>query len=150
MTPPAARVALFAAGLAAVASLPVLGRAMRSDGGERCSFNGIPIRPSTRVRQREAGGSVRTFCCVDCARRWIAAEGGPPGEILVTDETTGAEVDAGGAWFVLSPVTAFAPCACHVHVFAAEGDARRHARDFGGRVLEGASRPLGPRGGIGR
>jgi len=145
-----ARVALFAAGLAAVASLPVIGRTLRSGGGERCAYNGVPVRSATKVRVREAGGRVRAFCCVDCARRWFAAEGGPSGEIFVTDEATGTEVGAADAWFVTSRVTAFAPCACHVHVFASAEDARRHAKDYDGTLLEGASRPLAPRAGGGR
>ncbi len=147
MTSSGVRAALFAAGLAAVASLPWIGRALRADGEERCAFNGVRIRAATRVRLLEAGGRSRTFCCVDCARRWLAAGGRPPREILVTDETTGSEVGSGKAWFVSSRVPAFAVCGSYVHAFAREEDARRHAAAFGGRVLEGVDRPLQAGGG---
>jgi hypothetical protein len=146
----AVRAVFFLGGLVAVASLPLVGRALRSDGGERCAFNGVTIRAATRVRVVEAGGRERLFCCVDCARRWLAAAGSRPAEILATDETTGLEVRAGDAWFVSSRVPAFAVCGSHVHVFAHEADARRHAEAFGGRVLEGADRPLRTGEGAGR
>lgn len=133
---------LFAAGLAAVATLPVLGRALRSGGEERCSWNGVRIAAATRVTVRVPGGGHRVLCCVDCARRWIAASGIRPERVFVTDELTGFEIPAGEAWFVESRVVAFPVCGSHIHVFARENDARGHARDFGGVVLEGEGRPL--------
>lgn len=147
---PAVRAMIFLGGLAAVASLPLVGRMLRSDGGERCAFNGVAIRAATRVRVVDAGGRERPFCCVDCARRWLAAAGDPPAEVFVTDETTGAEVRAGDAWFVVSRVPSFPVCGCLVHVFAREADARRHADAFGGRILDGRERPLAAGKGAGR
>jgi hypothetical protein len=136
------RVALFLGGLAAVAALPILGRAIRGDGEGRCAYDGVRVTAPTRVRIEERGGRERLLCCVDCARKWLAAAEERPERILVTDESTGAEIAAGDAWYVESRVVAFPICACRIHVFAREADARDHARDFGGVVLEGEERPI--------
>jgi len=139
-----ARAAMFLGGILAVSSLPILGRALRAGGEPRCALDGVRIDASRRVRISGATGGERLLCCVDCARRWLTRAGGAPRMIFVTDEATGAEVPAGKAWFVESRVLAFAVCGCRVHSFAREADARRHAEDFGGFVLEGDRRPLRP------
>lgn len=142
MTGRGARIALFLGGLAAVAALPVAGRALRGGGEGRCAYDGVRVTPPTRVRVASRDGRERLLCCVDCARKWLAAEKERPERILVTDETTGAEIPAGDAWYVESRVVAFPICGSHIHVFAREAGARGHARDFGGVVLEGEARPL--------
>ena len=139
-----ARAAIFLGGILAAAALPLLGRAIRSGGEPRCPFNGVGIDPARAVRITGSDGRERTLCCVDCARRWLAREGGTPRGILVVDETKGGQVPAGKAWFVESRVLAFPVCGCRIHAFAREADARRHAEDFGGIVLEGDHRPLHP------
>lgn len=138
----ARRAGLFVLALLVVALLPLLGRALRSGGAERCAFDGVRVPAATRVRVLEGGGGERPFCCVDCARRWIARTEARPRAVLATDEDSGREVDAADAWFVESPVPALAVTGCYVHVFATEAAARRHAADFRGRVLEGAERPF--------
>lgn len=145
MTRGAARAALFAAGLAAVAVLPVLGRAWRSGGEPRCALDGVVLDASRRVRVVDADGADRLLCCVACGDRWLAAEAKAPRAAFVADEATGVDVPAEEAWFVRSRVPAFPVCACYVHAFAREADARRHAEAFGGVVLEG--KVLGTEGG---
>lgn len=136
---------LFVAGILAAAALPLLGRALRGDGEPRCALDGVRLDPARQVRIVDSRGSARLLDCVDCARRWLAASGDRPREVLVTDGATGAEVPAGKAWFVESRVLAFPACGSRIHAFALEADARRHAEDFGGFVLEGRRRPLGPK-----
>ena len=140
----AARAALFVAGVAAVAVLPILGRAWRSGGEPRCALDGVVLDASRRVRVVDADGADRLLCCIACGDRWLAAAGGagPPRAAFVADEATGVEVRAEEAWFVRSRVPAFPVCACFVHAFARETDARLHAEAFGGVVLEGNARPL--------
>ena len=146
MTRPA-RAVLFVGGLLVCAALPVVGRELRSGGRERCALDGVAVPAATRVRVVDESGLDRPFCCVDCARRWLANRGGRPRGIFATDETTGAEVPAGEAWFVESRVPAFAVCGCNVHTFAREADALRHAEAFGGRILAGDEGPLRPKEG---
>jgi len=137
-----ARASLFVGGILAAAALPLLGRAVRSGGEARCAFNGVRIDPARAVRITDTEGRERTLCCVDCARRWLERAGGAPRGILVPDEATGMPVPAGKAWFVESRVLAFPVCGCRIHAFAREADARRHAEEFGGLVLEGDRRPF--------
>jgi hypothetical protein len=139
------RVVVFVAGVLAVAALPFVGRAVRGDRADRCALDGVVLDPSVAVRFVETDGRTRRFCCVDCAGRWLDRSAAAPHEILVTDETSRAEVAADEAWFVRSRVVAFAPTGTHVHVFAREADARRHAETYGGTVLEGDERPLSRR-----
>jgi hypothetical protein len=142
VTTPLARRALFLGGLAAVAALPLLGRALRAGGTERCALDGVRIGGPTVVRVVDATGRLRSLCCVDCAARWLRTLDGPPREVRVIDEATGAEVPEREAWFVESRILSFPVCASRVHVFSREEDARRHAADFRGRILEGERRPL--------
>ena len=142
MTRGATRAALFAGGLAAVAALPLVGRAWRSGGEPRCALDGVALDASRRVRVVEDGGAERLLCCVACGDRWLAAAAEPVRAAFVADEATGAEVPAGEAWFVRSRVAAFPVCACFVHAFAREEDARRHAAAYGGEILDGKARPL--------
>ncbi len=136
--------ALFVAGILAAAALPLLGRSLRGEGEPRCALDGVRLDPARRVRIFESGGRERLLDCVDCARRWLERTGDRPREVVVVDESTGAAVPAGKAWFVESRVLAFPVCGSRIHAFALEADARRHAEDFGGFVLEGRRRPLGP------
>ena len=65
-----------------------------------------------------------------------------PLQVLVTDETSGAEVDAAAAWFVRSLVTTTAHTRNRIHAFQAQADAERRAATAHGRVLVGSERPF--------
>jgi len=142
MTVASRKVWTYVAGLAIAAALPIAAGALRGDRGERCDLDGVTIEPTWRVRFVDDGGRERRFCCVDCARRWIDRSHDVPDRIAVTDEATGAEIDAEDAWFVRSSVVSFATSGSHLHVFAREADARRHAEAFRGAVLAGKERPF--------
>lgn len=70
---------------------------------------------------------------MDCVKRWLERSGERPARILLTDESTGREIDAAEAHLVESRVPAFAPAGCYIHVFASREEAERHAGAFGGR-----------------
>ena len=142
MTDRRLRAALFAGGLLLVAALPVLGRSLRSGGADRCAMDGVVVAGRARVRVADADGRERIFCCVECAGRWTVARGSAARSVLVTDDVSGGTVAAGDAWFVRSRIPVAGAPGSRVHCFAAEADALRHARDFGGVVLEGPARPF--------
>ena len=129
----------FLAGLLVVAALPVLGRWLRT-AGERCAWDGIRIDARTRARLTTPEGA-EAFCCVSCLVRRLARAPVPSATARVTDETSGTEVDAVGAWFVRSAVVTVPANGNRVHAFATEEDARRHAAAFHGTVLPGPGLP---------
>lgn len=137
------RVVPAALALACVAALPLLADSLRR-GAERCAFDGVRIAapPDARVILRD--GTVRAFCCVRCADRWVAVHHAPA-VVRVTDGPTGGEIDAASAWFVRSLATWGGGAPDSIRAFARRGDAERHVRAYGGRLLQGADRPFGAR-----
>jgi len=136
-------VVAFAAGLALVCALPFALRPLRVDGADRCALDGVVIdaRYAVRVLDETSGESHR-FCCPMCAETWIARDPSVRRQAFVTDESSGAEVDARDAWFVRSRVVAVPATDSRVHSFAKEAAAGRHAEEFRGTLLEGDERPL--------
>lgn len=134
----AAATLLFVAGVAAAGAAPTIAHAIRGDRGDRCDLDGARIDLSARVRIADAISGSHEFCCVHCAERWMESSGRVPGEILVTDETSGNEVDARVAWFVWMR----APGESGIRAFADEQEARRHAAAFGSTVLTADERPF--------
>ena len=99
------------------------------------------VDPRYRARCVEADGREAAYCCVPCLRSGLARLAAPPRRVLVTDETSGAEVDAGAAWFVDSVIVTSAATGNTTHAFASEAEARRHAAAFRGTVLAGPGLP---------
>lgn len=138
-----ARAALFfAAGLAATAALPFAARALRGPPGPRCASDGVPLAGAPVVRVTGEGGAESAFCCVGCAEAWLRATPGAPARVTVTDAATGAEVDAGSAWFVRSSVVAQPATGDRIHAFAKKEDAIQHAESYRGTVLSGKESPF--------
>jgi hypothetical protein len=125
----------FVGGLLLVATLPLLGRWARSGQGERCSWDGVSVETRYRARIVDAEGEQESLCCLCCLDARLAALRVPARRVLVTDETTGAEVEAEAGWYVDSAVTTNRSTQCRVHVFASEDDAKRHAATFHGTVV---------------
>ncbi len=138
----ALRTALFLGGIALAAALPGIGRAVRARGAERCALDGVLAAGPSLVRVIAGDGSGRAFCCVECARTWLARAGADVERVQVTDEATGGEVAADEAWFVESRVPVAGRAGSFVHAFSTEAAARRHAEEYGGRVLAGPWRPF--------
>lgn len=130
------------AGLIIIAALPFAAHWMRRGAGERCAWDGLPIESIYRVRIVERPGIAYTFCCVQCAERWLERRDTKPLEILVTDEASGGEIDASRASFVRSGVATNTITGNRVHVFRTAADAMKHAEAARGRRLTGAERPF--------
>ena len=126
--------------LAAV-GLPVAGYFLRQSGPDRCAFDGERIEASYRVRIAAEDGQ-KLFCCVGCASRWLKRSPASPDCIFVTDEIGGDELPAAEAIFVRSTIYTRPSTRDRIHVFRETEDAERHAREFRGRVLTAAARPL--------
>lgn len=122
--------------LAAVVSV-----SLKKSGGEKCALDGLRIEPIYQVDIATSDGETQKFCCIDCARKWLAANKGKISAVTVTDEITGKKVDASIAWFVESSVVTNPSTGNRIHVFAEKEDAARHAREFGGTVIDN---PLAP------
>jgi len=134
------RLRLRVVALAGLAALPVVGDGLRRGAGN-CAMDGVAIATPSCVRVVDADGSLRLFCCVRCADRWVGLNGAPR-SILVIDGPTGGQIDAGSAWFVRSPATWGDGAPDGIRAFARRSDAERHVRAYGGRMLEGAARPF--------
>jgi hypothetical protein len=141
MTGGKSSLALLAAGVALVVGLPLAARWLRTRDSGRCALDGLKVEALYQVRVVDAGGASRRFCCVRCAERWLAL-GREAAAVYITDEATGDEVEAGSAWFVVSPVATNPITRNRVHAFRDRADAEAHARDFHGLVLSPADRPL--------
>lgn len=127
--------------LGIVIGLPIAGRSLRRVRTDRCDFDGDLIMPIYQVRVVDAQSAEHRFCCVLCAEQWIERAVGPL-EVFVTDETTGRELPAERAVFVRSNVVTQPSTGNRIHAFADRGQAARHAREAGGKVLSPAERPL--------
>jgi hypothetical protein len=125
-----------------LALLPVLGYWARRDPRPTCAHNGCKIEPLYRVRVIDADGRDRAFCCIGCAQAWLRRQSQPPRNIRVTDENSGAEVDAAAATFVRSLVVTNRITGNRIHAFANRSDAESHAQSLGGRILDAAEKPF--------
>jgi hypothetical protein len=144
MKVPTSRSLLLVAGLLVVVGLPLAGTWARRRPGDRCEFDGLPVEPRYRVRVADRAGGSHTFCCVRCAGLWLQRQGESPAAVRVTDEASGAEIDAAKAFFVRSTVVTDAITGNRVHVFGGRADAEEHARAYAGRALTGGERPFAP------
>jgi hypothetical protein len=142
MTSLRSRLLLFLAGLLVVVGLPLAGWWGRRGAAPRCELDGLTIEPLYRVRVVDRAGASHRFCCVRCAARWLGRQGDRPRAVYVTDEASGAEVDAGSAFFVRSAVVTNAVTRNRVHAFRDRAAAEEHARAYGGETLTGVQRPF--------
>jgi len=130
------------AALACIAALPVLADAMRR-AANGCALDGVAVDRASAARVAGLDGRARSFCSVRCAERWTARNGA--GSVRVIDAPSGREIDARSAWFVRSAAAWGDGARDSIRAFARRGDAERHVRAYGGRLLEGAERPFGTR-----
>jgi hypothetical protein len=121
---------------------PLIAHGLRDHAGPGCASDGVPLEGAPRVRIADADGTARTFCSIGCAVRWLRVCGRPATSVEVTDEVSGALVDAATAFFVRSPVIAQPATGDRMHAFRNEADARRHIEAHGGRLLTGKGRPF--------
>src|SRR5271166_2304446 len=89
-------------GLVVVLGLPLAGYWSRRRADPGCALDGTKINPDYRVEITDAEGRTCSFCCISCAQMWLQRQTAPVRAITVTDEPSGAPVDAGSAYFVRS------------------------------------------------
>jgi hypothetical protein len=136
------RLLLVLAALLSVVGVPLAGKWLRRRAEPRCGLDGLAIERLYRVRVVDRAGEDHHFCCVRCARLWLARQGDSPAAVFVTDEAGGAEIDSRAAYFVESGVVTNPVTGNRTHVFGKLADAEEHVRVFGGWPLSGAERPF--------
>ncbi len=104
--------------------------------GRRCEMDGQALSPTLRVDLKLADGVTHSFCSIECARRWLAAQKQPVKEALVRDALNGDPLDAYVAVFVESPIVTNRANGNHIHAFRARTDAMDHIRRFGGHEID--------------
>jgi ribosomal protein L24E len=129
-------------GLVLAVGLPLVGHWLRQDRSSHgCALDGRRIEPLSRVHIVAHDGESLEFCSTSCAEIWLERQKLAPRAVLVTDETSGAEIEAGAAYFVRSFVRHPATGST-IHVFRDAADAARHAERYHGHVLSGTEAPL--------
>lgn len=109
---------------------------MKKSGGDVCALDAIKIEPIYQVDITVADGKTLKFCCIGCARKWLAGNKGKVEYITVTDEVTGKRIDASIAYFVESSIVTNQSTGNRIHVFAEKADAEKHAKEFGGTIIK--------------
>lgn len=125
-----------------IVGLPFAGKWARRHGEPRCDWDGLKIEPLYQVRIVDRADQPHRFCCIGCARRWLARYPDRPLSIYVTDEASGTEIDSRSAYFVESVVVTNSVTGNRVHAFLSQADADKDARACSGCLLSGAERPF--------
>jgi len=126
----------------ACALVPLTASAVRRRPAPECAADGVVLADPPAARITSASGKILGFCCIGCARRWLAATRSRPASIEVRDETTGRPIDAALAHYAWSPVLTQPATGDRLHAFARPEDAQRHAKFFNGSVLTERSDPF--------
>jgi hypothetical protein len=137
---PTIRVVLVS--LLLIVGVPAVGSWARRNQSPRCALDGQEIVSTFAVRVTDRAGVSHRFCCVRCAERWLDRNDIRTATVAVTDEVTGAELDARAAVFVRSPVVTNRVTGNRVHAFRDSADAVAHTHEFGGRILGPGARPF--------
>ena len=109
---------------------------MKRSGGDKCALDAIKIEPIYQVDVTPTEGKTLKFCCIECSKKFLAANRGKVNAVTVTDEVTGKRIDASIAFFVESSIVTNQSTGNRVHVFAEKADAEKHAKDFSGVIIE--------------
>jgi hypothetical protein len=135
------RVAVLAS-LVVLLALPLAGKWLRRTSEPRCALDGGTLVAAYRVRVQDAAGASHDFCCIRCAEMWLERQALPARAVWVTDEGSGAEIDAATAYYVRSLVITTPTTGNRVHAFRDLADAERHADKCRGTILTGNERPF--------
>lgn len=103
--------------------------------GARCDYDGTRIQPIYEIDVTLEDGSVKRFCSVVCARSYLKNKIANIKYVTVTDEVTGNKLDAFLAFYVESNIVTIPHVENNIHVFAKQEDARRHARQYNGKLI---------------
>jgi hypothetical protein len=129
-------------GLFVIFGLPLAGYWARLGPHDSCALDGSRLEPRYQVHIVDHRGRDQWFCCIHCATLWLGQQEERPRSILVTDEATGAEIDAAAAWFVRSIVITMPHTGNDIHTFRHLEDAERHASQNHGSVLSPEESPF--------
>lgn len=141
-------VAAFLAGIAILALVSsLLSKRSRSLGKTpengtilRCAYDGTKISPLYEVDAYLTDDSVRRFCSVRNAMRWLERNRDRVLYFTVVDEVTGERFDSTLGHFVESDVITVPEVKNRIHVFFSKEDALKHADQFHGEFIDN---PLG-------
>lgn len=109
---------------------------------DRCFLDRIPIQPVYRVTVTLESGRSLAFGSPRCTLTYL--ERNPATgkvDVVLTDEVTGRPLPARKAFLVKSKVETSRQDHNHIHVFADEVEARRHALLYEGRLLDAIFAP---------
>jgi hypothetical protein len=129
-------------GLLAVAGVALLAHRARRTAEVNCALDGTKIDSIYRVEVVDGAGIIHRFCCPVCARLWLKQQAAPPQNLIVTDEASGAPVEAASAHYVRSAVVTVPGTGNRVHAFRTAEDAEKYAEQFKGVVLSDDENPL--------
>lgn len=112
------------------------GSLLKKSGGDRCALDATRVEPIYQVDIIPADGETLKFCCIECAKKWLAGNRGKVSAVTVTDEVTGKRIDASIAYFVESSIVTNPSTGNKTHVFAEKADAEKHAMEFNGTIIK--------------
>lgn len=115
--------------------ITIVGVILRGGGGIRCDYDGTRIQPIYEVDLTFEDGSTKRFCSIVCVSMQLKDEKKKLKYITVVDEVSGNKIDASLAFFVESDVVTVHHVKNNIHVFAKEEYAKRHARQFTGKLI---------------
>ena len=138
--PRSPRLGLVLATLALAVALPVVGEAVYRGRFQKgvCLVDKLPIQPIYRTVLSLSNGRDLEFGSPRCALMYLKKHPNMGRVVVVlTDEVTGRPLPPERAWVVRSDVQTSAQDGNRLHVFADEVEARRHALQHNGEVLDG-------------
>lgn len=111
------------------------GSLIKKSSGDRCALDATRIEPIYQVDIAPTVGKTLKLCCIECAKKWLAANKGKVSAVTVTDEVTGKRIDASVAYFVKSSIVTNPSTGNNIHVFADKAEAERHIKNFNGSII---------------
>jgi hypothetical protein len=122
----------------AAAWLIALLSALNGHGGaeDACAQDNVGIKPVFEVTLVIEGGGEMRFCNTGCALAYIKASRLVVEKITVRGEESGTTLPASDAYFAESEVYTHRESSNRIHVFSTLQDARAHAEQFNGRVVD--------------
>jgi len=102
----------------------------------KCAYDGTKIKPIYQVTAYLNDSTIRNFCSVYCAMKWLENNSDKTMYFTVIDETTGQNFDSSLAYFVESSLITVHEVNNRIHVFASKDDAITHAKFYNGKIIE--------------
>ncbi len=113
-----------------------VGKIPNNDLIRQCAHDGTKINPLYEVDAYLSDNSVRRFCAVCNAIRWLEHNRDKVLYFTVTDEVTGERFDSTLSHFVQSDVVNVPEVKNRIHVFFSKEDALKHAKQYNGKLID--------------